>query len=244
MRVGPFAARIPPHHRGPSHEHRPRARACRGQPAQRRQVARTRHRRRQSALGPQRPQARALRQDLRLARRRGRAPVRGPGRGGSSATWRPKGRCRTCLPSASSSRPGGSSAPIAWPPEWGWGPVPQPGGQESDLFEWRGEPGEQHRLGLALVRDGHGPRAFDTLLCYRSSAMAELWRFAARAQGAAGRGGDGPLRRLRATERTRNPQKCWRRAIQERLSRTPRSAARARSGGRTSPGAGPPAAGR
>jgi hypothetical protein len=31
-------------------------------------------------------------------------------------------------------------------------------------------------LGLALIRDGHGSRAFDTLLRYRGSALAELWR--------------------------------------------------------------------
>jgi hypothetical protein len=31
-------------------------------------------------------------------------------------------------------------------------------------------------LGLALIRDGNGARAFDTLLRYRGSANAELWR--------------------------------------------------------------------
>ena len=31
-------------------------------------------------------------------------------------------------------------------------------------------------LGLALIRDGNGARAFDTLLRYRGSALAELWR--------------------------------------------------------------------
>ena len=31
-------------------------------------------------------------------------------------------------------------------------------------------------LGLVLVRDGHGARAFDTLLRYRGTALAELWR--------------------------------------------------------------------
>ena len=30
--------------------------------------------------------------------------------------------------------------------------------------------------GLALIRDGNGTRSFDTLLRYRSAAMAELWR--------------------------------------------------------------------
>ncbi len=31
-------------------------------------------------------------------------------------------------------------------------------------------------LGLALIRDGNGARAFDTLLRYRGTALAELWR--------------------------------------------------------------------
>jgi hypothetical protein len=30
--------------------------------------------------------------------------------------------------------------------------------------------------GLALIRDGNGPRAFDTLLRYRGGTLAELWR--------------------------------------------------------------------
>jgi hypothetical protein len=49
---------------------------------------------------------------------------------------------------------------------------------ESELFAKQGEGDVRGwgRLGLALVRDGNGPRAFDTLLRYRGSAMAELWR--------------------------------------------------------------------
>jgi hypothetical protein len=49
---------------------------------------------------------------------------------------------------------------------------------ESELFALQAERSERGwgRLGLALVRDGNGPRAFDTLLRYRGSAMAELWR--------------------------------------------------------------------
>ena len=31
-------------------------------------------------------------------------------------------------------------------------------------------------LGLALIRDGHGPRAFDTLSRYRGAVQAEFWR--------------------------------------------------------------------
>jgi hypothetical protein len=34
----------------------------------------------------------------------------------------------------------------------------------------------ERNLGLALIRDGNGPRAFDTLLRYRSTTLAELWR--------------------------------------------------------------------
>jgi hypothetical protein len=36
--------------------------------------------------------------------------------------------------------------------------------------------GVDGNLGLALIRDGHGARAFDTLLRYRGGATAELWR--------------------------------------------------------------------
>jgi hypothetical protein len=34
----------------------------------------------------------------------------------------------------------------------------------------------ERNLGLALIRDGNGPRAFDTLLRYRGTTLAELWR--------------------------------------------------------------------
>jgi hypothetical protein len=49
---------------------------------------------------------------------------------------------------------------------------------ERELFALRAERDERGlgRLGLALVRDGNGSRSFDTLLRYRGSAMAELWR--------------------------------------------------------------------
>ena len=65
-------------------------------------------------------------------------------------------------------------APIGWPPERGWGPVPQPGGQQTELFaERRWENGG---VGIALIRDGNGTRSFETLLRYRGAAMAEFWR--------------------------------------------------------------------
>jgi hypothetical protein len=45
---------------------------------------------------------------------------------------------------------------------------------EAGLFEHhlRGE----RNPGVALIRDGNGPRAFDTLLRYRGATLAELWR--------------------------------------------------------------------
>jgi hypothetical protein len=45
---------------------------------------------------------------------------------------------------------------------------------EAGLFEHylRGD----RTLGLALIRDGNGARAFDTLLRYRGGTLAELWR--------------------------------------------------------------------
>jgi hypothetical protein len=45
---------------------------------------------------------------------------------------------------------------------------------EAGLFEHhlRGE----RNLGVALIRDGNGARAFDTLLRYRGTTLAELWR--------------------------------------------------------------------
>ena len=39
-----------------------------------------------------------------------------------------------------------------------------------------GASGPDTDLGLALIRDGHGPRALDTLLRYRGSVHAELFR--------------------------------------------------------------------
>jgi hypothetical protein len=39
-----------------------------------------------------------------------------------------------------------------------------------------GRDGERPDLGLAVVRDAHGPRAIDTLLRYRGFAHAELYR--------------------------------------------------------------------
>jgi hypothetical protein len=45
---------------------------------------------------------------------------------------------------------------------------------EAELFERHAD--RERDLGLALIRDGNGPRAFDTLLRYRGTTLAELWR--------------------------------------------------------------------
>jgi hypothetical protein len=45
---------------------------------------------------------------------------------------------------------------------------------EAELFEERRS--AHGGLGLALIRDGNGPRSFETLLRYRGAAMAEFWR--------------------------------------------------------------------
>jgi hypothetical protein len=64
---------------------------------------------------------------------------------------------------------------------------------EAELFALHA--GGDGSFGLALVRDGNGTRAFETLLRYRGSAMAELWR-ALRAlkalQAEAAHGGEAP----------------------------------------------------
>jgi hypothetical protein len=61
---------------------------------------------------------------------------------------------------------------------------------EGELFAHQMEgPFGDGDLGLALIRDGNGARAFDTLLRYRASAQAELLRTPAHPQGAPGRGG-------------------------------------------------------
>jgi hypothetical protein len=83
-------------------------------------------------------------------------------------------RCRLCSRAVSQSPPGGSRGPIGWQPERGWGPVPQPGGQQVELSAERRF--ANGGLGNALIRDGNGTRSFETLLRYRGAAMAEFWR--------------------------------------------------------------------
>jgi hypothetical protein len=47
---------------------------------------------------------------------------------------------------------------------------------EADLFTWNQLGGAGRNLGLALIRECNGARAFDTLLRYRGGTLAELWR--------------------------------------------------------------------
>ena len=77
----------------------------------------------------------------------------------SWTSWRPRARCRACWPAASPAPPGGSSAPSASRPSCS-----------------RARCMGDGDLALALIRDGNGARAFDTLLRYRGSTLAELWR--------------------------------------------------------------------
>jgi hypothetical protein len=61
---------------------------------------------------------------------------------------------------------------------------------EAELFarEMHGAFGDVG-LGLALIRDCNGARAFETLLRYRGGTLAELWRALRTPQGAPGRAG-------------------------------------------------------
>jgi hypothetical protein len=47
---------------------------------------------------------------------------------------------------------------------------------EAGLFAWNQLGGGGRNLGLALIRECNGARAFDTLLRYRGGTLAELWR--------------------------------------------------------------------
>lgn len=50
---------------------------------------------------------------------------------------------------------------------------------EADLLDEGSGPDPRERggaIGRALIRDGHGPRVFETLLRYRGTVQAEFWR--------------------------------------------------------------------
>jgi hypothetical protein len=72
----------------------------------------------------------------------------------------------------------------------GLGPVPQPGGQQVDLFAEQNY-GARSNPGLALIRDGNGTRSFETLMRYRGCGDGRVLARVAHTQGAPGRAGDG-----------------------------------------------------
>lgn len=79
---------------------------------------------------------------------------------------------------------------------------------ERDLFATQAGPaaggGSSVDLGMALIRDGHGPKAFERLLRYRGSALAEFWRSLAALKALQGQGAAlPPLLALPDTKRTR-----------------------------------------
>ena len=106
---------------------------------------------------------------------------------------------------------------------------------EVELFEERRW--EDAGVGMALIRDGNGTRSFETLLRYRSAAMAEFWRAlktlkALQAEPAAvleqAAGADLalelPVAQLAAPVRAQSPRPAARRAHADR-SRTERTRA-------------------
>jgi hypothetical protein len=118
--------------------------------------------------GPGPPRARRARRRMRSGTAcaprstwsfRERMPPNSPAsRRRCSRSWRPWARSRPCWPGASRSPPGIARADQI----------------EAELFEEHHHPGGGR--GLALIRDGNGPRSFETLLRYRGAALAEFWR--------------------------------------------------------------------
>ena len=132
---------------------------CRGQPEERREVARAEDARGQGARGAKCAEARHARAEIRRCCRRRMPPRSRRSRRRSSRSWRRKASLQTCSRAASRSPPGVWSAPIAWRPR---------------CSEFRSY--EDANAGLALIRDGNATRSFETLMRYRSAAMAEFWR--------------------------------------------------------------------
>ena len=89
---------------------------------------------------------------------------------------------------------------------------------EAEVLEFRSY--EDANAGLALIRDGNATRCFDTLMRYRSAAMAEFWR-ALRAQGAPGRAGC--RRRSRAGDTLQPACRAGARARAAAPTRAPRA---------------------
>ena len=91
-------------------------------------------------------------------------PSSGHSRRRCTPSWRPGAPCRTCSSRGSLWRPGACCGRIGWRSSC------------STRMSASTRGGSRGGLGLALIRDGHGPRAFDTLLRYRGAVQAEFWR--------------------------------------------------------------------
>ena len=85
--------------------------------------------------------------------------VRGARDGDRSRSWRRSGSLQTLLARR--------VAVAAWRLE-------RADRLEAEVLEFRSY--EDANAGLALIRDGNATRSFDTLMRYRSAAMAEFWR--------------------------------------------------------------------
>ena len=157
----------------------------RGEPEERREVARPEDRGRQGARRAECAQARyAVAEVRRAAGRRCRRVRRPPGGVGRGAA--PVGALQMVLARR--------VAVAAW--------------RLARADRWKSScsrsVGSEGGLGLALIRDGNGTRVFETLLRYRGAAMAEFWR------GARSRRSR-PNRRLRPMLRCRRPRSGRRR---------------------------------
>ena len=148
--------------------------ARRGEPQERREIARAEDARRQGALGAECAEARDARAAASRAARRGCRRVRRARGRRWSRSWRLLARCRLCSRAASRS------------PAWRLARADR---IEAELFEERrSADGGLDSLCLAAgvgngaptpfrrPSDGNGPRSFETLLRYRGAAMAEFWR--------------------------------------------------------------------
>ncbi len=133
--------------------------ARRGEPEERREVARAEDRGRQGARRAECAQARHARAEVCRAAGRGCRRVRRPPGGAGRGAGAGGGAADACSRGGSRSPPGVSRGPIGSRPSCSRSAESRSGG-----------------LGLALIRDGNGARSFETLLRYRGAAMAEFWR--------------------------------------------------------------------
>ena len=84
---------------------------------------------------------------------------------------------------------------------------------EAEVLEFRSY--EDANAGLALIRDGNATRSFDTLMRYRSAAMAEFWR---------------ALKTLKALQAEQAAEQAAGAQVLEMPPRQPRAPARVASG--------------